>query len=625
MCGIAGFFNYKTQRQVNGNALVDVLTSMRYRGPDNLGIFKDNDTTIGNVRLSIQDTTKFGNQPIYNEDRTLVVVYNGEIYNFIEIKTLLEKKGHIFSTKTDTEVLVHAYEEFGVDFIKDLNGMFSFALFDIKKRLLILTRDRSGQKPLFINNNNDGIFFSSEIKSMLPYLAQRSLNFSSLLGFLSMGYVLEPDTIIKEIEAVEPGTYLLFDYRGNNTKRFWSIQVNQSEIIYNIEDWKRKADVAIRNSVKRHLVSDVPITLFLSGGVDSSILALYLKEQGSIKEAFSGSFIGHKDHDEYGFASRLGKYCGFKTRRIILSKQVLVGNLEEFLSNSSWPQGDYSGLAMYSLAKEVSKGYRVVIGGDGGDEVFGGYPTYTYPYISREFNFISKDLIKILHRLSLVVGNRKKYLPLSFKLQQLYLAWGKKLPEAHFLLKNFLPQEMISDVMNDVILEQSDYKKSPVSIFENFYNNSFYGPIHRLCYIDFNTFLRSGTIPKVERNTMIFSLEARMPFLDNEIINLGLHSDSSLMVRGFKTKLSLKSLLKDKTKNKFIFSPIKHGFTPPLVALFEKELRSWKEYWLDFKTPFLKPGILDKLSKFKQKGWDLHRLEWNICVLNDWCFRNSLL
>ncbi|MDD5679969.1 MAG: asparagine synthase (glutamine-hydrolyzing) [Candidatus Omnitrophica bacterium] len=627
MCGIAGFFNYRTNRPADEKGLLALLESMRYRGPDHLGTYCDNDIAIGNVRLAIQDISDRGNQPIYNEDRTVVVVYNGEIYNFPEMKEYLKKKGHSFRTNADTELLVHLYEESGTGLADDLNGMFAFALFDIKKKVLILSRDRTAQKPLFINRNKDGIFFSSELKAMMPYLDKRSLDHSSVGTFLSIGYTLEPKTILKEVEAVEPGYIYAFGPSGESVKRFWHIPAERTEKIRDLRAWNEEADSVIQKAANRSLLSDVPVTLLLSGGVDSSLLAVYLREANRITKAFTGSFPENKDHDEYDYALKLGRYCGFKVERVSLSNQTLADNLEGFLKSSSQPQGDYSGLATYCMAKEISKEYRVVLGGDGGDELFGGYPTYTFPYISRRYSFIPGSAIALAHRLSSLVCDKKKYLSLPFKLQQLSLAWNEDIIKAHFLLKNFLPESLALDVMEKSFFwSGGNDETGPESIFEKFYNAPLFDdPIHKLCWVDFNTFLRSGTIPKLERNSMSFSLETRMPYLDNDILDLSRRTDPSLLVHKSETKKCLKSLLRSKVDGKVGFNPIKQGFSPPLVDLFGTELKSWKEHWLSVKTPYLKPGTPSQLMKWERKGWDLHRLEWNICALNDWCRRNSII
>ncbi len=625
MCGIAGFFNYKTKHPASKEDLIGVLGSIRYRGPDHLGIYAAGDIAIGNVRLAIQDISTEGNQPIFNEDRSVVVVYNGEIYNSPELRDRLKAKGHSFYTRTDTEILVHLYEEYGYDMANDLNGMFAFALFDIKKKLLVLGRDRSAQKPLYIHRNKDGIFFSSELKSMFPCLDSRSLNPNAVRTFLSIGYSLEPQTILKEVDTAEPGALSIFCYDGEYVRKYWNPKIECSDMIYDLEKWKGVADAVFKKAIKRHLLSDVPITLFLSGGVDSMLISSYLSEEKTIKKAYTGSFVSQEGHDEYDFARQAGSYFGFEVERVRLDNRILSDNLEDFLSTASMPQGDYSGLAAYCMAKEVSKEYRVVLGGDGGDELFGGYPTYTFPYMSKRYSFIPKAAINGLRRFASIWFDKNEYMSAPFKLQQLSLAWGRQTVNAHFALKDFLPDPLASQILNESFFKENFFTDAAVKVFKGYYSDlTFVDDISKLSWVDYNTFLRSATIPKVERNTMLSSLEARLPYLDNEIIALGLRTHSSLKVRGMRTKLCLKSLLQDKIRGKVRLNPVKQGFSPPLAFMFENELKPWKEHWLNFKTPFFKDGFAKSLSKWRGKGWDLHRLEWNICTLSDWCYRNKL-
>ena len=221
MCGIAGFFHYRKGLPPDTEGLRRMLESVRYRGPDHLGIFSEGEIAIGNVRLAILDTSDRGNQPIFNEDNSVVVVYNGEIYNFPELRKTLEEKGHRFRTDTDTEALVHLYEEYGLGMAERLNGMFAFALFDRQKRSLVIARDRTGQKPLYLHWNKDGLVFCSELKALLPYLDSRMIDAKALREFFSLGYALEPGTMLHGVEALEPGTIMDISGAAQHKKTFW--------------------------------------------------------------------------------------------------------------------------------------------------------------------------------------------------------------------------------------------------------------------------------------------------------------------------------------------------------------------------------------------------------------------
>ncbi len=625
MCGICGFFNYKTNQKVQKENIVSILESIRYRGPDHLGTYVDKEIGIGNVRLSIQGISNVGNQPIFNESRTVVVVYNGEIYNYNELHQKLVNKGHHFNSNTDTEVLVHLYEEYNWEMAKELNGMFAFALFDIKKRILLLGRDRAGQKPLYINNHSSGVFFSSELKSMLPYIETKSLNALAVNTYISIGYALEPGTIIKEIDLIEPGSLYGYSKNGMKKHRIWNGMPDQKPLIINYEQWKSVADEIFKKAIKRHLLSDVPVTLMLSGGVDSSLIALYLKDEGKIEKAYTASFTSHDDYDEFDYASKLAKYCGFEVERIRLSNEELADNIDNLLSKASIPQGDTSSIATFCLAKEISREYRVVLGGDGGDELFAGYPTYSYPYIYRKASFIPPSVLDIGRILCSKIFDSTRYMSLPFRFQQLYSAWGKETIEAHFHLKCFLNESFASELIEYDCIDVEKLQNDAIKRVKSYYNSiNTDDHIRKACWVDFNTFLRSQTIPKVERNTMLFSLESRMPFLDNEIIKLSFSTDSTLKMRGLKTKKCLRRLLHDKIKGRTQTNPVKQGFTPPIASMLKKELKEWSDNWLNYRSPFLKPDTIKRVNKIEEKGWDLHRLKWHICTLNDWCYRNAI-
>jgi asparagine synthase (glutamine-hydrolysing) len=625
MCGIAGFFNYKSGLPASETSLRSLLESIRYRGPDHLGIFSDRDIAIGNVRLSIQDASPRGNQPIYNEDRSLVVVYNGEIYNAPLLRKELEQSGHEFRTETDTEILVHLYEDKGLDMADRLNGMFAFALFDTKARNLILCRDRTGQKPLYLYENQNGLVFSSELRALLPFLENRSINPKALRNYLSLGYALEPETIVRGVSAMETGTLLSVGKYAEVKRKYWQPQFLEKPAIASQGEWEEEADVVLNRALKRHMLSDVPVTLFLSSGVDSSLLALYMNREYGVRQVYTGSFVGGADHDEYEYANALGRICGMQVERVRLDGRVLADAVESFIGEASMPSGDTSAPASYCLARETSKSYRVVLGGDGADELFGGYPTYTLPWIRKKFSWAPKGSIRLARAAAAVFAQRNGYMPLPLKFQQLANAWGESVPVAHFEIKNFLPEDLERDVLSDSFLKDCRTARPQWAQFVDHFNSLAPAELlRRLFWIDFRTFLQSGTIPKVERQCMRSSLENRLPYLDNEVIDLSLKTDVRLMVSGLKTKVCLKKLLMKKLGGRHKLNPIKQGFTPPMRSLLKNELGEWRRFWLNYSSPYFKHNLTKTFDRFEAAGWDFHRLEWSICVFNNWRHANNM-
>ncbi len=619
MCGIAGFFNFKSQEIADQDALQSVLQSIRYRGPDHLGIFTENELTMGNVRLSIQDVSPRSNQPIYNEDRNVVVVYNGEIYNAPELRTRLEEKGHTFATKTDTEILVHLYEESGIHLADELNGMFAFALFDRRRRRLLLGRDRCGQKPLFVSHTSRGIFFCSELRAMRPYLDSESIDVQGLRQFLSLGYVFEPRSIFEEVRTIDPGTVRLISASEDSICQFWS-PVPTEQITEPIL-WMEHADSVLERAVKRHLLSDVPVTLFLSGGVDSSILAIYAAAENGISQAYTGSFTDSESFDEYAYAANLGRALGIDVVRVPLDRNTLADCIPDLAANAAQPIGDTSTPAAYCLAKATASDYRVVLGGDGGDELFAGYPTYRLPALLKHFGLIPSVAFSLGRKLTSYFCDAQGYMPLTLQLQQLGYAWKRPLTDAHFSIKNFLHDTFVAQILNDDILGKlGDCHQSPAD-WTSLARQLPGDDIRKLCLLDLRTFLLSGTIPKMERQCMRSSLENRLPLLDNEVLDLSLATSTSLMLQGRQTKHCLKMLANTKIKaltDNQSGNPIKQGFTPPIRSILEKELREWKNTMLEQPSPLFQNNLRDNLKKLESSGLDLHRLIWSICTLNSW-------
>ncbi len=619
MCGIAGFFNFHTQLAADQDALHDVLQSIRYRGPDHLGMFTENELTMGNVRLSIQDVSPRSNQPIYNEDKSVVVVYNGEIYNAPELRTELADQGHTFATGTDTEVLVHLYEEQGMDLAEKLNGMFAFALFDRKRRCLLLGRDRCGQKPLFIYPNPSGIFFCSELAAMRPHLASEELDLQGLRQFLSLGYVFEPRTLFKQVQTLEPGTVRMLSATEDSVQHFWT--PNPTGRLSEPILWMEHADYVLQRAVKRHLLSDVPVTLFLSGGVDSSILALYAAAENGIAKAYTGSFTDSESHDEYVYAAELGKALGIEVTRVLLDRATLADCIPDLAAHAAQPVGDTSTPAAHCLARATAADFRVVLGGDGGDELFAGYPTYRLPALMNRFGALPAGLFDLGRRVASLFCDSRSYMPLTLQLQQLGYAWKRPVGDAHFAIKNFLHDSFVDSILNQDALRMLDNCSSPPQDWTKLEAALPGDTIRKLCLLDMKTFLLSGTIPKMERQCMRFSLENRLPLLDNEILDLSLETATSLMLHGKQTKLCLKNLACAKLK-KFTEAvsgnPIKQGFTPPIRSLLDKELLEWKNTLLDQPAPYFNKNLRTTLARLESSGLDLHRLIWSICTLKSW-------
>ena len=599
----------------------DLLESIRYRGPDHLGIFAEDNLAMGNIRLAIQDVAPRSNQPIYNEDRSVVVVYNGEIYNTPELRSELLAQGHEFSTGTDTELLVHLYEEHGMGMADQLNGMFAFALYDRRSGDLLLGRDRCGQKPLFIHQSRDGLFFCSELSAMRPHLDSSEVDAEGLRQFLSLGYAFEPRTILRQVKTIEPGTIHRFSSHETSTRAFSRPRCNPT--IGDPEVWVEQADSIFRQAVSRHLLSDVPVTIFLSGGIDSTLMAIYAAEAGGVSTAYTGSFTDCASHDEYRYAARLGAELGLDVIRVPLDRASLAQCIPDLTATSSQPVGDTSTPAAHCLARETASNFRVVLGGDGGDELFAGYPTYRLPGLMSRFGIIPKGLIDLSRRIANRWSDPCTYMPLSLQLQQLGHAWGRSRYSAHFHIKNFLHRSIGDEILSRDVLEMVGNLDSPPPDWMEMTEGLPEGcdAITALGIMDMQTFLRSGTIPKMERQCMRFSLENRLPFLDNEVLALSHATKSALKLNNKSTKHCLKVLAARKIcrlGNEKTCNPIKQGFTPPMRSVLDNELREWRDALLDQPSPYFSDNLRDTFRQYESAGFDLHRLVWCVCALKSW-------
>ena len=598
MCGILAVFNFDYEQAVD-KAMVRMMTdTMMHRGPDNEGYLTMDNIGLGHRRLSIIDLSDSGRQPMCNEDRTVWVTYNGEIYNFKSLRKALIREGHIFRTATDTEVILHGYEQYGLlGCLKQLRGMFAFALWDSWKKELFVVRDRLGIKPLIYTVTPDRFIAASEIRAILAdKTIERALNLEALHHYLSFLNVPAPFTIYKNIFKLLPGHYLIVKKSGVEIHRYWDLvyeQVGGRSVDF---DYEGELESLLFRAVKEHLVSDVPIGSFLSGGVDSStITALATKCSSEPLKTFSVSFDGNC-LDESPFARRVSEYLGTKAYTINFQPNY-VNMLSKIQEDFGEPFAITSAFPLLKMAQFAKQHVKVVLTGDGADETFAGY-TYRH---NRHW--------RVQRLLSILPSFFCKFLALAFDQKAGWessaglFARIKRRASQIASLAEADPMEAYCNSLCYVDehskqgLYTEDVRKSLTGCNSITYLKNMASPIcgedllWQWLYLDIKTILPDEMLAKVERTTMAVGLEARVPFLDHEIVEYAMTIPRELKMKGKEGKVILKRIMERYLPKDILYRP-KQGFSVPIADWFRGELYDYARTCLT-KKKLERQGLFD--------------------------------
>lgn len=525
MCGICGF-NWDDKKLIRNMAFV-----ISHRGPDQEGYFTDKSISLGHKRLSIIDLSEKGRQPMFNEDGSICLVFNGEIYNFKEIRIELEKKGHRFNSNTDTEVIIHAYEEYGFDCLKLFNGMFTFAIWDSNQKKLFLARDRLGKKFLYYYYKNNRLLFASEIKALLQYPEiKRELNRPALSQFITWGYSIDGSTFFKDIYELKPGNYLIYDGVSIKQEKYWDLQdkLKRITIPRSEEYYIRTLRNLLIKSVERRLISDVPLGVSLSGGVDSSLIVgimSHLKKTEKIKTYTIG--FGRED-DEFSYAKKVAEHCGAEYNEIILSYDIMTKSIPQVLWSMESPWARPSLPAIYQLLKEVKKNVTVNLVGEGSDELFAGYNRYQpyapipkYPVVDKK-NEINKKLQKHFEY--------SKNLPIEQKIELISSGYFTNKKER----EKIFTEEILNEIPESCTIENSFGNLLKKSDKSNYLNTA-------LCF-EIKTSLPGIQLIKLDKLSMASSLEVRAPFLDYHIAEFSMKIPPEMKWRGLDKKYIIQKI-----------------------------------------------------------------------------------
>ncbi|BBP03674.1 asparagine synthetase B [Sulfuriferula plumbiphila] len=522
MCGIAGI--YSVSAAVPQAALTQLAAALRHRGPDATGYHQTARLGLVHTRLSIIDLAG-GNQPLYTRDRRLCVVANGEIYNHIELRATLEARGHVFSTHSDCETILHAYREYGDDFVRHLFGMFAFALYDVTRDRLLLARDRLGIKPLFIMADSAGVGFASEIKALLPAGAPAHIEPDALLQYFHSNFISGARTIVAGIEKVLPGELVeVRDGRITSRSRYWQLSdVEPLEISY--AEAARRFDDLMATVVQQHLRADVPFGVFLSGGVDSSTLvALIRRYSDQPLHTYSVGFPGAAVNNELAAARRVAEQFHTGHTELALSERDLLAVLNDTIAVSGELMADYANLPTWLLARRASQDVKVVLSGEGGDEVFAGYGRYRAPRIRRLWQALQHPGSG---------GYRTRGLAKSVSVTDLFNGGdAERIARAPFIQAWREANPRWSDLV-------------------------------RMQYTDVATWLADDLLVKADRMMMAHGVEGRVPFLDHRVVEFGLALPDRLKVEGRTGKVFLRRWAEQFLPRDHLWSK-KKGFTVPV-------------------------------------------------------------
>jgi asparagine synthase (glutamine-hydrolysing) len=621
MCGICGIA--RTDGPVDTMLLQAMNAALFHRGPDEDGFWCGDGIGLAMRRLRVIDLVT-GRQPVSNEDETIQVVFNGEIYNYQSLRERLQIRGHHFKTQSDTEVLCHAYEEYGLEFVRRLNGMFAFALYDIPNKRLILARDRTAQKPLFYCHTPDGLTFASELKALLhDGSIPRRVNDQAIYHYLSLQYVPGPDTIIQNVYQLPPGHYAVWQDNRFHVSHYFSLDYRAKQQL-SAQEWVRRTREQVTQAVKRQMVSDVPLGAFLSGGVDSSIVTAVMARQRPVKTFSIGFDVDA--YSETNHARRIAQRFSTHHHEFIVSADEVLESLPDVIWYSDQPLADTSCLAVYHLARLTRQHVTVALSGDGGDEMFAGYVRYLLDRLLRSYRLLPAWLrIGGVHRLASTVSE-KVDIPTDRNfvtgLQRLSQA-SEMTPKASILAWGSFFTESQKQWLASPDWWQRTAKQTTADWLSRIYDNfEAHTHIDKTLGVDFQTYLADDLMMKADRMSMAHSLEVRAPYLDDEVLTLASIMPAVFKMRGLTQKWALREAFRDllpleNTRR------IKRGFGMPVASWLKNKLHEMAYTILTesraSQRGYFVPGHVAQLLDEHRRGQANHgqRL-WALLVLELW-------
>lgn len=598
MCGFVGFCDDSKNKKKIIRDMADII---KHRGPDSDGYYVDNNIALGFRRLSIIDLDK-GSQPIFNEDKDKVIVFNGEIYNYKEIREELKSKGHKFSTNTDTEVILHGYEEYKEDILNKLRGMFAFVIYDIKEKSLFGARDFYGIKPFYYYYDNENFLFGSEIKSFLgnPNF-KKELNKDMLSQYLTFQCSIGEDTFFKNTYKLLPGHYFIYKDKELEIKKYYEVKLEPNDD-KSLEEWVSGIREVIDNSVLAHKVSDVEVGSFLSSGVDSSLIA----KLSSVDKTFTVGY-DNKKYSEIDYAKEFSDKINVSNVSKKISKEEYFKEFSNVQYYMDEPLADASAVMLYFLSKTASKHVKVCLSGEGADEIFGGYNIYHEPYSVSWYNKIPYFIRKCI---GILVYPFRNYTGFNFLYRR-----SKKIEDRY--------------IGNAFIFEPNDAKKIVNFNYGNKTYKDFTKPYYdkvydldvvtKMQYIDFNFWLIYDILLKADKMSMANSLEVRVPYLDRKVIEYASKLPSKYKIVGNETKYAFRKVAKEELADK-VADKKKLGFPVPIREWLKEDdvYQEVKNIFLESEYFFKPKKIIKLLDDHRAGKRDNSRKIWTIYTFLVW-------
>lgn len=626
MCGITGLYAFNEVGRFNLINLQRTIDKVSHRGPDAQGSYFDDRIGLGHRRLAVIDTSIAANQPMFDAERRYVIIYNGEIYNYRELKRMLENRYHVkFTTHSDTEVLLYAYIHLREKCLDKLNGFFAFAVYDMRKQEIFLARDRFGIKPLYYYLDDDKFLFASEMRSIISFGIEKSINFSSLMLYLQLNYIPAPFTILDGVHKLMAGHYIRIKRKDVEIKKYYHLPVPGKERPDSKIDAKNEIKKLLEDSVRQRLVADVPLGVFLSGGIDSSLITAIASRHKGDLNTFSIGYTAAPYFDETKYARQVADYFGTFHHTFRLSRDDLFQHVNDILEHIDEPFADSSAIPVYILSKYTREHMTVALSGDGADEVFSGYNKHL-AFLQSQKKSMKNQLIRNLGPVwgflpqsrNNPVFNTFRQLDrysrgLKTKGSDRYWIWASLMGDKQ-AGKMILPDKIYSKHYDDL----SNFKNEMTSGISGEFE------MNQILHTDMRLVLPNDMLYKVDMMSMAFGLEVRVPFLDHRLVEAAMVLPSEYKINPHQQKIILREILTEYIPGNLAQRP-KHGFEVPLLNWFRKELKSTiQEDLLSHQfireQEIFEPGAISRLIRklFSPGPGDAHAHIWALIVFQSW-------